>query len=136
MGNRNQLWPVLRNNCTTNGGIRSDRLLIWLPPVEQRYQMEVREVGGEVVQPTAKGKSLGHFVPLTPREVGPSHGFQGRVLTPHLADEVPEPLLLRDYFCLTKAGRYQLRLVLLAIEKTKHGLKHHWLPVTVNLQIP
>src|ERR1017187_1317908 len=47
-------FPILSNGSATNGNIRPDRLHLWLPPIESRYQMTLLDEKGAPVPKTIK----------------------------------------------------------------------------------
>lgn len=104
--------PLLCNNSTNNGNLGPGMLMFYLPPIENRYRIELTNEQGNVVGKTAKGKALGKpFVqPSIPTGgVKISTGWHpGTFIL--LAKEVrglPE-FMLQDYFKIADPGKYHL----------------------------
>jgi hypothetical protein len=89
----------------------------------------------EAVPKTVKGAALGAAFRPDPRKVDMYHGYSGRILVPDYADEIPEPLVLDDYFVITKRGKYQLRFELFCVKKSGGKLAEFHLPVTVEVEL-
>jgi len=50
--------PFLSNSRATNGNVKPNKLRLWLPPLENRFQLTLWDENGHLVGKTAKGKAL------------------------------------------------------------------------------
>jgi hypothetical protein len=126
---------VLHSSSATNGNINLAWVQLWLPPFNSRYQMTLQDDKGIPVERTSKGKALGK--PFDPkfREVNMYHGYSGRILLPHEEDDLPEALVLQDYFMITKGGKFRLAFELRAVKKAHNRIERYDLPVNVEIDI-
>ena len=122
--------PALNNSLTNNGNfVRPDHLLLWLPPFESRYEMDLTDDAGKPVRKTRKGKALGKsYLYTEPKGVTTRRGptDRGVMLTPNkpevLLEKAPNTffgymsLSLQDYFRISKPGKYHLSFRLRAKE--------------------
>jgi hypothetical protein len=131
-------FPMLYNDCATNGNISPDMLQLWLPPFESCYQMTLVDDKGNSVPKTAKGKALGKPIsqPLKIRGgINYAAGYRGRILGPKTPDAIPQPFVLEDYFSITNAGKYHLEFEMQVLKGTKQGPQQYHLPVNVEIEI-
>jgi hypothetical protein len=103
--------PYLSNSKTNNGNWGSNRLLLWLPRLENSYQMSLFDEKGESVAKTVRGQELGKPIdqPLMVRVGGINFeaGYQAVYLDPNEVSPVRQ-FTLQDYFDIKKPGKYRL----------------------------
>jgi hypothetical protein len=106
-----QCHPLLYNSSTNNGNLGPGMLMLYLPAIESRYQLDLTDEKGNAVKKTAKGKSLGK--PVTQPSIpttGINTGWRRKEQFILLAREergLPE-LKLQDYFKINDSGKYHL----------------------------
>ncbi|SRR5579885_293522 len=131
------LFAVLRSSFTNNSGDGYSSSL-WLLPVEHRYQMTLRDREGHLIPRTEWGVKCMETFMINMNEIDMYHGYQRCFLkSNHLLIVIPSPLLLRDYFQITNAGKYHLEFEIRAVKKlfVERKIEEYHLPVTVRIEI-
>jgi hypothetical protein len=131
--NRVQVYfvPVALNISTNNRSVpQSDILVLSLPPLQNRYRMELTGADGRPVRKTKWGQALGEpYVYHRPSGVvignGQPPGFTTTALSPNKPASIFEMrtglnwkylwLDLQDYFKIKKSGTYHLRFQMSSI---------------------
>jgi hypothetical protein len=119
---------LLNNGYTNNlpdeirgfypNGVHGVQVILWLPPLEQRYQATLRDENGNLVPKTKWGERFGKPLSLKFNRFKDA-GYQRCSLdTNHSITVIPSPILLRDYFKITAAGKYHLEFIIHVLKET------------------
>jgi hypothetical protein len=119
---------LLNNGYTNNppdeahgfypNGVHGVRVILWLPPLDQRYQVVLRDDKGNLVPKTKWGEKFGKPVVLKFNRFKDS-GYQRCSLdTNPSITVIPSPILLRDCFKITAAGKYHLEFEMRVLKET------------------
>ena len=116
------------------GGVE---VILWLPPLEQRYQVSLRDDKGNPVPKTKWGERFGKPVASKFNRFKEG-GYQRCSLdTNPSITVIPSPLLLRDCFQITAAGKYRLEFEMRVLKETGTNPPYevYNLPVNVEVEI-
>lgn len=111
------LFPILRSESTNTSG-DGYSYSFWLLPLEHRYRMTLRDENGRLIPMTEWGKMHSEPFEVNMEKIDRYHGYERYLLrTDPQVTLFPSPLVLRDYFRITKAGIYRLEFEMTAVKK-------------------
>ncbi len=119
-------------------GPHGTRIMFWLPPVEQRYQITLRDDNGNPVPKTKWGERFCKPIVNNFKRLDNYMGYQAcDLFTYPPIIVIPSPLTLRDCFKITTAGKYHLEFEIRAMRETGQlpPYEEYNLPVKVEVEI-
>lgn len=116
-------------------GMHGIEMIFWLPPLEQCYQISLRDENGSLVPKTKWGERFSKPVAAKFNRFRDSKYQRCSLDTNPSITVIPSPLLLRDCFQITNSGRYYLEVEICVLKETKSNPPYEECHFPVNVQV-